>query len=318
MAPFGTILAILPGSCLAGRVDLLDELGELITRHTGRGTLRKRRITEDASVTFASERTEPIAVMSEPSLAVVGQGVKRTVLNGTPYDYRAGQYVVVPVDLPVLGQALAASPAEPLLVFSLTLRPALIASLLLESGAAQPTPAFGGLVIGDATAGLLDAVVRLLRAGGHPDDLRVLGPGLVREIHWRLLTGEQGGLVRRIGLADGSLAHIARAIRWLREHYAEPVHVADLARLAGMSPSTFHRHFRATTSMTPIQFQKQIRLQEARARLAARPRSIAEVAHLVGYDSHSQFTREYRRAFGLTPARDADRMRGPLAPDPIN
>ncbi|MDT8913326.1 AraC family transcriptional regulator [Amycolatopsis sp. PS_44_ISF1] len=290
-------------------MDLLDELRDLITRHTGRGTLRKRRVTQDASVTFAGERTEPMAVMSEPSLAVVAQGVKRTVLNGTAYDYRAGQYVVVPVDLPVIGQAPAARPEDPLVVFSLTLSPALIAALLLEAPAAAPAPAFGGLVVGDAPTELLDPVVRLLRVAAHPDDLRVLGPGLVREIHWRLLTGAQSGLVRRIGLADGGLAHVARAIRWLREHYAAPVRVADLAGRAGMSTSTFHRHFRATTSMTPIQFQKQIRLQEARARLAARPRSMAEVGHLVGYDSQSQFTREYRRAFGVTPGRDAAQLR---------
>lgn len=157
-------------------MDLLDELRDLITRHTGRGTLRKRRVTQDASVTFAGERTEPMAVMSEPSLAVVAQGVKRTVLNGTAYDYRAGQYVVVPVDLPVIGQAPAARPEDPLVVFSLTLSPALIAALLLEAPAAAPAPAFGGLVVGDAPTELLDPVVRLLRVAAHPDDLRVLGP----------------------------------------------------------------------------------------------------------------------------------------------
>jgi AraC-like DNA-binding protein len=283
---------------------VLDELRTLIVRHAGGGGRRKRRILDGVTITLVDEPTPPVGVMSEPSLAVVGHGVKRTVLNGVPYDYRAGQYLVVSVDLPVTGQAIEASPEEPFVVFSMTLEPAAIAPLLLETTTAAKPPEFTGLAVSDATPQLLDPIVRLLRLLDCPDDLRVLAPGLQREILWRLLTGHQGALVRQIGLADSMLSHVSRAIRWIRQHHNEPLLVADLADLAGMSTSSFHRHFRAATSMTPIQFQKQIRLQEARVLLMTRSASVAEVGYSVGYGSPSQFSREYLKAFGISPGRE--------------
>jgi transcriptional regulator GlxA family with amidase domain len=156
------------------------------------------------------------------------------------------------------------------------------------------------------TAGPLDEIRRLVAAHARPD-LRTSIDGV-------LLTGPQGGAVRQIGLADSGLTHVSRAIRWIRENYAEPMRIADLARLAGMSPSAFHRHFRTVTAMSPLQFQKRIRLQEARSLLAARPGDVAGVGHLVGYDSPSQFTREYRRLFGASPGRDAARLRACSGP----
>jgi AraC-like DNA-binding protein len=288
-------------------MDLLGELGMLIVRHAGGGAQRKTKIGDGVFISAVAEPTPPAAAMSEPSLAVVAQGVKRTVLNGVPYDYRAGQYLVVSLDLPVIGQALQASPDEPFAVFSMTLKPAAIAPLLLETVNTARPPAFSGLAVSNATPELLDPVVRLLRLLDRPDDLRVLAPGLEREILWRLVTGDQGALVRQIGLASSSLTHISRAIRWIREHYSEPLLVADLAELSSMSASSFHRHFRAATSMTPIQFQKQIRLQEARALLMTQPAHVAEIGYLVGYESPSQFSREYRRTFGTPPGQDAAR-----------
>ena len=136
-----------------------------------------------------------------------------------------------------------------------------------------------------------------------------LAPLIEREILWRLLTGPHADVVRQIGLADSGLSHITRAIGWIRDNYAEPMRVADLARLAGMSASVFHRRFRAVTTMSPLQFQKRIRLQEARALLVARPDDVAGVGHLVGYDSPSQFNREYLRLFGVPPGQDAARLR---------
>jgi AraC-like DNA-binding protein len=289
-------------------MDLLAELRLLIVRHAGGAARHRATIADGVSITCVTEPTPPTAVMSEPSLAVVAEGVKRTVLNGVPFDYRAGQYLVVSLDLPVIGQALQATADEPFAVFTMKLKPAAIAPLLLETTYAARPPAFSGLAVSDATPELLDPVVRLLRLLDRPDDLRVLAPGLEREILWRLITGEQGALVRQIGLANSSLTHIARAIRWIREHYNEPLLVADLAALSGMSASSFHRHFRAATSMTPIQFAKQIRLQEARALLMTQPANIAEIGYLVGYESPSQFSREYRRTFGVPPGRDAVRL----------
>ena len=152
-------------------------------------------------------------------------------------------------------------------------------------------------------------MVRLLRLLDRPRDIRVLAPLVTREILWRLITGEQGAIIRQLGLADSSLTHIARAVRWIRDHYAQSFRVEDVAQLSGMSVSAFYRNFQAVTAMSPIQFQKQIRLQEARLLLAARPTDVTGVGHLVGYDSPSQFSREYRRQFGAPPSQDAISLR---------
>ena len=150
-----------------------------------------------------------------------------------------------------------------------------------------------------------------------PDDAAALAAGIEREILWRLVTGPQGATVRQIGLADSRLAHLGRAIRWIRAHYDQTVRIEELAALATMSVTLFHRHFRAVTSMTPVQFQKQIRLHEARARLLAEPGDVAGAGYAVGYDSPSQFSREYQRMFGLPPSRDASALRREAAPSPI-
>ncbi|GAA1152330.1 AraC family transcriptional regulator [Kribbella jejuensis] len=284
-------------------MELLDELRGLICRYAvGYRHEHSRELLPGVRVSRRDARTELEAGISEPSVAIVASGLKRTLLNGVPYEYGAGQYLVTSLDLPVIGQAAKATREEPFTVVSLRLDPAEIASLLLELPA-RPAQ-YGGLVVSDADDELLDPVVRLLRIADRPDDVRVLAAGIRREILWRLLTGEQGSLVRQIGLADGMLAHIAEAIRWIRRNPSAQLRVADLAELAGMSPSTFHRHFRAATSMTPIQFQKQLRLQQARIQLRTRATPAATIAHEVGYASPSQFTHDYQKAFGKTPGED--------------
>ncbi|HET6298070.1 MAG TPA: AraC family transcriptional regulator [Kribbella sp.] len=285
-----------------GGVDLLDELRTLITRHAVGQRGPSRRLIDGVQVSRVEEPSGPTAGVLQPSVTIVASGIKQTFLNGVGYEYRAGQFLVTSLDLPVIGQALKASPDEPFVVVSIRLDPMEIAPLLLETPARPPQ--YGGLVVSDATPELLDPVVRLLRIVDRPEDVRVLAAGIRREILWRLLTGEQGALVRQIGLADGMLAHISRAIRWIRRHHSEPLLVADLAELAGMSSSTFHRHFRAATSMTPIQFQKQIRMQEARILLRTQALTAAEVAYQVGYTSPAHFTRTYHQAFGRTPGED--------------
>lgn len=285
----------------------LDELRSLILRHADNDEYETS--IDGLRLGTAVEPLVARAGFAEPSVAIVAGGTKRTVLNGTPYDYRAGQFLVVSVGLPVVGTVLEASPGDPFTVFSMRLDPALIASLLLETGK-RPRPAgFSGLAISDATADLVDAAVRYVRLLDHPQDAPVLAGGYAREITWRLLAGEQGALVRQIGLADGALAQIARTIQWIRTHFEEQLRVDELAGMAGMSASSFHRHFREATSMTPLQFQKQLRLQEARGLLLAGADDIASVGHRIGYDSASQFSREYRRAFGAPPGRDAGRLR---------
>jgi AraC-like DNA-binding protein len=166
-----------------------------------------------------------------------------------------------------------------------------------------------GLSVNDAPDELLDAIVRLLRLLDRPRDRGVLVPLVKREILWWLITGEQGDIVRQLGLADSNLNHITRAVRWIRQNYAQQFRVEQLAQLSGMSVSAFHKNFQAVTAMTPIQFQKHIRLQMARLILANRPSDVTGVGQSVGYESPSQFSREYRRLFGEPPSRDAARMR---------
>jgi AraC-like DNA-binding protein len=271
------------------------------------------------------ESREPDHSLTEPLLVVMAQGGKRLLLGDRVFEYRAGQCLVVGADLPVTGHFLEVSPRTPSLAMGLVLRPAAIAPLLLEAPAGPWSPAAWSpaadsapaIATGEAGPDLLDAVARLLRLLDSPRDAPVLAPMIEREILWRLLTGPHGGMIRQIGLADSGLAHVGRAIRWIRDNYAEPMRISDVARLAGMSASAFHRHFRAVTAMSPLQFQKRVRLQHARSLLAARPGDVAGIGHRVGYDSPSQFTREYRRLFGAPPGQDAARLRAATGPAEI-
>ncbi|MEU2296870.1 AraC family transcriptional regulator [Streptomyces antibioticus] len=290
----------------------LDELRTLLDRHA-----RPDCTTAVDGVLISKvDRSDPPAPsMSGTVLAVIAQGAKRLALGDRVFEYGAGQYLVASVDLPVTGQFLRAEPERPALGFGLTLEPSAVAELLIEAGQggrAAPRGGAGaspGIAVSDAPAALLDAVVRLLRVLDEPRDRPVLAPMIKREILWRLITGEQGATVRQLGLADSGLSHVSRAVRWIREHYAQPFRVEDVARLSGMSVSAFYRNFQTVTAMSPIQFQKQIRLQEARLLLATRPGDVTGVGQRVGYDNPSQFSREYRRQFGVPPSRDAVRLR---------
>jgi AraC-like DNA-binding protein len=286
----------------------LDELRTLIAAHAGRDELP----VDGLFLSMTEQVTAPTPILTGPVVALVAQGAKCAVLGDRTYEYRAGQYLVVSVDLPVTGNYTQAGPAEPFLGVGLVLEPPAIAELLLEtSGRDRVTrsAAHPGITVSDASPELLDAAVRLVRLLDHPEDAPVLAPMIKKEILWRLVTGPQGAMVRQIGLADSSLTHIGRAIRWIREHYAEALRIEQLAQLARMSPTSFHRHFRTVTAMTPVQYQKRIRLHEARLLLVDRTHDVATVGYLVGYESTSQFSREYRRQFGVPPGRDAERLR---------
>ncbi|MFJ5213917.1 AraC family transcriptional regulator N-terminal domain-containing protein [Streptomyces sp. NPDC088354] len=288
-----------------------DELRALLARH-----VRDDATTDIAGlhIARADRAGPPTASMSGTVLAVLAQGAKRLALGDRLYEYRPGTYFVASVDLPVTGHFTEIGPDHPALGLALVLEPTAIAELLLRAGPGdlpRPAPAAPpGIAVGEMSPELLDALIRLVRLLERPRDRGVLAPMVIREILWRLITADQGGVVRQLGLADSSLSHIARAVRWIREHYAEPFRVEDLARRTGMSPSAFYRNFQAVAAMSPIQFQKQIRLQEARLLLAAHPHDITGVGHRVGYDSPSQFSREYRRRFGVPPSQDAAHLHG--------
>lgn len=293
------------------RVVYLDELRALLARHA-----RPDMSTgiDGVLISKVERQTEPSTSMSGTVLALIAQGAKKMALGDRVYEYRAGQYLVASVDLPVTGRFTQASAHSPALGFGLVLHPATVAELLLQAAPGDLPPLPGGtpsgMVVSDGPDELGDAVVRLLRLLDRPRDVTVLAPLIKREILWLLLSGEQGAVVRQLGLADSSLSHIARAVRWIRDHYAEAFRVEDLARLSGMSVSAFYRNFQAVTAMSPIQFQKQIRLQEARLLLATHPNDVTGVGIRVGYESPSQFSREYRRQFGAPPSQDVAHLRG--------
>ncbi|GAA0622377.1 AraC family transcriptional regulator [Kutzneria viridogrisea] len=285
----------------------LRELAECIARLSER---TEHPAWVPGMTVFATPRvTHPLGDVTRPVLALIAQGAKRTVLADRVYDYQAGQYLIATVDLPVTAQITRASGSEPFLGLGLPLRETLIAQLLLETGAPRSADGPGtGIVTGDAEEELLDAVVRLLRLVERPQDFAVLAPGVEREIHWRLMTGPHGATIRRIGVADSRVSLVGQAVRWIGQRYDRTIRIADLAEAVGVSVPTLNRHFRAVTAMSPVQYQKHLRLQRARIQLLAAPEDIAAVGHAVGYDSPSQFSREYRRLFGAPPGRDALRL----------
>ncbi|GGU40834.1 AraC family transcriptional regulator [Lentzea flava] len=278
----------------------MDELRALLAKHA-RPDLTTA--IEDVLVSRTTRSSPPTPSMTGTILAFVAQGRKRIALGDRIYDYRAGQYLVASIDMPITGNYVDISPEEPALGIGLVLRPEKVAELLLRHDLPKTGGTPEGLAVSDATPELIDAVTRLARLLDHPRDAKALAPLIKEEILWRVMTSEQGAVVRQLGTQDSSLSHIARAVKWIRENYAESFKVENVARIAGMSESAFYRNFQAVTAMSPIQFQKQIRLQEARLLLAT-TRDVTGVSHRVGYDSPSQFSREYRRRFGAPPSRD--------------
>jgi AraC-like DNA-binding protein len=287
----------------------LDTLRQLVSRHA-RNSHGPTAI-DGLTITATDGPTSPRAGVAEPSLGLVIQGRKRTVSGDRVFDYAAGEFLIAQLDLPVIGQVTEASAGRPFLGIGIRIEPPQIAAMLLEAALPlQDTPARApGIAVATAGPPLLDALARLAGLLDTPQDVRILAPLYRREVLWRLLTGPQGAVVRQIGQADGNLSHITRTVQWIRDHHDGTIRIDQLASLAQMSESTFHRHFRAVTHMTPIQYQKAVRLQQARLALVSGGRDVAEVAHAVGYDSASQFSREYRRLFGAPPGRDAQRIR---------
>jgi AraC-like DNA-binding protein len=289
----------------------LGELREFVVRRAGAGLFASHE-EQTLGLKFVAARhvPEPRHHVYQPVFSLVVQGEKRAMLGRQLFTCRAGHFLVASVDLPLTIHVANATPQRPFLALAMTLSPAKVASLLLETGVDDGTlvePA--GLGVSVASHEFVDAMVRLVRLLDTPKDLPVLAPLIERELLWRLLRSEQGARVRQIGVADGRLSQIGRAMRWMREHYTRTLRIEELARAAGMSTTSFHRHFRAVALMSPLQYIKQIRLQEARARLLAGAADVAGVGLAVGYDSASQFSREYKRTYGSPPGQDARELR---------
>ena len=241
--------------------------------------------------------------VSRPLVALVLQGRKRVTMGSSTLDFGAGELLLITADVPTVSQITQASAGKPYISLVMDLDPAVIEGLVVEMGSA-PFAAAKPVRVDPTESEMADAALRLLRLLDRPASRAVLEAQLLRELHFWLLSGRHGGAIRSLGVADSHAQRVARAVAIIRDNFASPLRVEHLAEAAGMSPSSFHEHFRAVTSLTPLQFQKQLRLIEARRMMLADGAGIGGAAHSVGYESVSQFTREYGRLFGLPPARD--------------
>ncbi len=284
----------------------LELLRALAARHAG------GRHQETAIPRVAIHRgcapTEISAALFEPKLCLVLQGAKQIMIGDQVLRYDPANYFIATVELPVTGRIIEASAAQPYLGLTLTLDWQSLAALIPDVPASRETMG-AGFAVSPVIAQFLDAWLRLLRLIEAPQDIAVLAPLCEREILYRLLQGPQGYVLRQIVTTDSRLSQIRKAIGWIRENYNAPLQIDSLARLAGMSAASFHRHFKAATTMSPLQYQKTLRLQQARQLMIANP-DATRAAYAVGYESASQFSREYARMFGAPPARDALRLRG--------
>jgi AraC-like DNA-binding protein len=290
-------------------MEQIKELADLIGRHAPQDGMHKSPLPR-LTLIRSSTSSHPQPAVYEPALVIVAQGRKRVLLGDRSFAYDPASFLLVSVDLPVVGCVIEASAEEPYLCLKLDLNRPVLTELLLEHGAATPpASAPAGLAVSRTTPALLDSVVRLARLLDTPADAAALAPLAEREILYRLLTGEQGHLVRHIACAESRLSQVSRAIAWIKQNFRDRFSIDAVAAEAGMSASSLHEHFRAVTTMTPLQYQKQLRLQEARRLMLAEGLDAATAGFRVGYESPSQFSREYRRLFGAPPASDITRLR---------
>ena len=253
--------------------------------------------------------TELQPMIYEPIVALVLQGRKRTMIGGQTLEFGVGESFVGAIDVPVLWQAIQASPDSPFVSVSMAIDPTKLQNILLDMEPRDLPTFTAGFGLTSVEDDLADAFVRMLRLLNRPREVAILEPLLEREILFRLLQGQQGEMLRQLAGSDSRLSSVRAALIWMKSNFALPILIEDLASMAGMSASVFHRHFKAVTAMTPIQYQKRLRLHEARRRLLEKSGDVTGVAFSVGYESLSQFSREYCRLFGVPPVRDVRRFR---------
>ena len=285
---------------LAGSIARLTEKEELFTTAIPALSLFRRE-----------EPTEPKSGMYEPSVCLVAQGAKRVQLGDDTFIYDAHHFLITAVHLPTMVQIIEASPEKPYLGLRLMLDLREVSQLMLDSSLPQPRAqqSSRGMATGEVTLQLVNAFQRLLDLLGEESDIPILAPIIQREIIYRLLVGDQGARLRQLA-STGSQSHqIARAIDWLKGNFTLPLRIDDLATQVNMSASTFHHHFRTLTAMSPLQYQKMLRLNEARRLMLTERVDATTAAFNVGYESASQFCREYGRLFGAPPLRDINRLR---------
>jgi AraC-like DNA-binding protein len=298
------------------------ELADLITRHTSGDGAHPTAISALEFGRSSTVASLPCRI-NEPMLAIVVQGEKAALLGKEAHGYGAGQYLVLSVDLPLIGFVTQATPEQPYLGFRLNLDLCQIGDMISQGadglsplGSKQRSTishrqgaSVRGLSVSNADGPLLDCALRLTRLLDTPQDLPVLAPMVMREIYYRLLTGEQGEAVRQMATSGSNMQRIAQVIQYMKTEFAKPLRIEDLADRAKMSLSSFHAHFKAVTAMSPLQYQKQLRLLAARRLMLTEPVNAVTAAEQVGYESSSQFNREYARMFGAPPIRDITSLR---------
>jgi AraC-like DNA-binding protein len=289
-----------------------QELAALITRHTdGKGDGFHQTAIAQLEFQRESSVSKVLRGVCDPIFAILVQGKKELFLNEEIYRYGAAQYLVVSVDLPLTAFITEATPDKPYLGFKLTLDPRQLCDLITQTSAIQRQQenAVRGLFVSTIEIPFLDCVLRLAKLLDTPEDIPILAPLMIREIYYRLLMSEQGEAVRQIATSGSNMQRIAEVIKRLKADFTQPLRIKDLAGQAKMSASSFHHHFKAVTSMSPLQYQKQLKLLEARRLMLAENSDASHAAYQVGYESASQFSREYSRMFGAPPIRDIEHLR---------
>ncbi|MDB4943282.1 MAG: araC [Labilithrix sp.] len=284
----------------------MGELADIASRHAG-PELMTRTALPDVEIFCSPARSAPIPAVYRPCLCFLAQGAKEVTLGGKVYRYEAGEFLVSTVDLPMTGEIVEATPRRPYLCIALGIDAGAVYDVLRDASSSlvdRGTSDGPSIFIGRNELPVTDAVLRLARCLDDPGDRAVLAPGIIREILYRLLQGKFGGVVREVGIVGSRTQRIAKAIEHLKNGFAQSLRIEELAHLAGMSASSFHEHFKKVTTLSPLQYQKQLRLHEARRLLLAEGTSAADVGFRVGYQSPSQFSREYARFFGRPPRAD--------------
>jgi len=291
-------------------MDQINQLAKLIAQNTREDGVFETAIPR-LSVIRMSKPTEPLHALHQPAVCIIAQGTKQVMLADEIFRYSPGRYLVVSVDMPVTGQVTEASEENPYLCLRLDLDLKLLSDMLVEMPDAFGAPPARCKCIGlsETTPEFLDAAIRLTQLLDRPDEIAYLAPLIERELMFRLLRGGQAEMIRQILAPENRLQQVNRAIAWIRQNFAAPFSIEQVAIEARMSASSLHQHFRDVTAMSPLQYQKQLRLQEARRLILGGALDAATAAHTVGYDSPSQFSREYRRLFGAPPIQDITRLR---------
>ncbi|MDQ0113989.1 AraC family transcriptional regulator [Paenibacillus harenae] len=292
----------------------LQQLALLISRHApSNGT--HRTSVPSLTLMHATELSEPLESVYKPSICVVAQGAKTATLADESYRYDPSTYLVTSVELPIIGRIIEASPEIPYLSLKLSFDTDVILDIIKETNRPLfvPAEASRGITVNQTSPALIEAIVRLMQLLDEPEDVPVLAPLVIREILYRVLQAEQGALIHQFAII-GSQAHtIAQAIRLINRQFERPLVIEQLAKSVNMSTSAFHKHFKNVTAMSPLQYQKTVRLQEARRLMLTENAQASDAAFRVGYESPSQFSREYARVYGRPPTLDIQALRGSVS-----